>query len=128
MEPVDASDGLQERVLLERLVDVEDRRAGRVEAGDQLADHDEQLDARLVVGVLLEAVDDVLVVGLLVATEAVLDLSLPPREHLRLGGLLVFVLLALVWPRDDDGTPDATVLLDHLPARARRRPCSGRRA
>ncbi len=65
VEPVDAGDGLEQRVLLHLLVDVEHGCPRRVEAGDELADDDQQLDARVVVAVLLEPVDDVLVVGLL---------------------------------------------------------------
>ncbi len=60
-QAVDAGDRLKQRVLLERLVDVEHGVARLVEAGQQLIDHDQHLGA---VGAG-ERADDLFDVGLL---------------------------------------------------------------
>ena len=50
VEPVGAADGLEQAVVLHRLVDVEIGAGRRVEAGQQLVHHDQQLHVRRLLG------------------------------------------------------------------------------
>ena len=61
VEPVGAADGLEQAVVLHRLVDVEIGAGRRVEAGEQLVHHDQQLHVRRL---LLEQLLGLVLVGL----------------------------------------------------------------
>ena len=50
VQPVGAADGLEQAVILHRLVDVEVGAGRRVEAGEQLVHHDQQLHVRRLLG------------------------------------------------------------------------------
>ena len=81
-ETVDARDGLQDGVILERLVDVEHGVARLVEADQQFIDHDQQVDA---IGAV-EVFDDFAVVGFF-AAEAFHDSG---PEALHFGQVVAF--------------------------------------
>ena len=101
MQPVHTSNGLDQIVLFELLVDVEDSVARLIKSGEQLVDHNQDVGSAL----RREILDDLALVVLGVA----FDVLLPPLQHL--GKLCLIDLrmsLAGIWGRNDDGAADQT--------------------
>ena len=97
VEPIHSRDGLQKRVLAQRLADVQDRVPGRVESGQQLGNDDQDLGGLPA----LERFDDLPVV---LALGPVALHRLRPEALHRVLGLPVdlFVPLPVVGRGDDD--------------------------
>ena len=109
VEPVHPRDRLQQVVFLQRLADVEDRVAGRVEPGQQLGDHDEDFG----VAWALERVDDpAVVLGLRAVAR---HRFVPENAHPVLRRFVdLLVPFALVGRGDDDLTGHVADLVEHL--------------